>query len=75
MRFQELVKSIKNLQPEQRLSLLEILAKSLREDFPSRGKRPSTLSRVRGLLKTERPMPTSKQLADEYTDYLIEKYE
>ena len=75
MRFQELVASIKNLQPEQRLSLLEILANSLREDFSPREERPSTLSRVRGILKTEKPLPTSKQLAGDYTDYLIEKYE
>lgn len=75
MTYQELPASIKKLKLEQRLSLLEILDRSLSEDYPPRKSGKSSLSRGRGMLKTNNLVPTSKILADEYTDYLIEKYE
>lgn len=39
MTFQEIVRSIKKLPPEQRLSLMELLAQSLRADLSSNAER------------------------------------
>lgn len=75
MIYQELVTSIKKLPPEQRLSLMEVLAQSLRADLSAQVARSSSLVRVRGMLKGEGKLFTEQELADEYTDYLIEKYE
>lgn len=74
MTYQELVTTIKKLPPEQRLSLMEVLAQSLRADLPDQTRRPSSLSRVQGMLKVDGTVPTDEALSDDYTDYLIEKY-
>lgn len=74
MIYQELVTSIKKLPLEQRLSLMEVLAQSFRDDLPAIATRSSSLARVRGMLKVEGIIPTDQELADEYTDYLFEKY-
>ncbi len=72
MTYSEIVNSVKNLPYEQRVSLIEMLAQSLRDEQTD--SKQSTLARVRGLLKSD-DMPQTKQLlADDYADYLIEKY-
>lgn len=55
MTYEELVETIKALPLEQRLSLMEIVIQSLRNDMPIRRSGDSTLERARGLLKVERP--------------------
>lgn len=74
MTYQELVASVKKLPPEERLSLMEVLAQSLKVDMALQGERPSSLSRVRGMLKGEGPPPSDDELKNDYTEYLIEKY-
>lgn len=74
MTYQELVTTIKKLPPEQRLSLLELLVESLRADIPTQVARPSSLARIRGMLKVNGPIPSDEALAEDYTNYLIEKY-
>jgi hypothetical protein len=74
MTYQELVVTIKKLTPEQRLSLMEELAQSLRGDIAWRGERQSSLERVRGMLKGQETPSTDEQLQKNYTDYLIKKY-
>lgn len=72
--YQELVTTITKLPVEQRLSLLEVLAQSLRADLPSRTAQTSSLDRVRGILRPNGPPPSDQELADSYTDHLLEKY-
>jgi len=74
MLYQELVTTAKKLPYRQKLQLLEELAHSLRADMPLPDTRPSSLARVRGMLKVEGASPTDQELADEYANYLSEKY-
>jgi hypothetical protein len=74
MTYHELVVSIKKLPPEQRLSLMEVLAQSLKVDMSLQGERASSLERVRGMLKGEEVSPSKDDLENDYTDYLIKKY-
>ena len=65
---------IKQLSFEDRMELLELLTRDLRDERrPVSGKGPS-LARVRGMLRPEGLPPTADELADSYTDYLMEKY-
>ena len=74
MTYQELVRTIQILPLAERLSLLEVLAQSLQADMQVEGGRPSSLDRVRGMLKTNGPAPSDQELEEDYTNYLIEKY-
>jgi hypothetical protein len=74
MTYQELVTTIKKLSPEQRLSLLELLAQTLRADIHPGTPRSSSLARVRGMLKVDGQLPTDEELSDDYADYLTKKY-
>lgn len=74
MTVQDLMSEVRHLSLEERLQLLELLAHTLREEWsPRRGPR-SSVARLRGLLKSEGPPPTDAELADAYTDHLLEKY-
>ena len=75
MSTQELLAAINSLSPEERLTLLEVLARSLREELSSReGKQPVPVAQVRGLLKTGDAPPTTSEINDNYVRYLTEKY-
>jgi hypothetical protein len=74
MIYTELVETVRKLPYEQRVSLIEVLAHSLKSEGPVERKRPSSLARVRGMLKVDGPIPTDEELEEAYTDYLIEKY-
>ncbi len=71
---QKLVKTVTRLPFEQRLSLLELLAQSLRADSPARKAQTSSLTRVRGMIKPDGALPSNQALRDEYIDHLIKKY-
>lgn len=72
--YQELATTITQLSLAERLALLEVLAQSLREDMQTSPQRQSSLVRVRGMLKSDNPLPSKTELDTAYTDYLIEKY-
>jgi hypothetical protein len=72
--FQELVTAAKELPVDKRLSLMEELAHSLVEEWQQSRPDASSLERVRGLLRGE-DAPSARAVREEYTDYLIEKYE
>ena len=74
MTVQELMVEIRRLSFEERLELLESLTRTLREERRTNSQAGSSVNRVRGLLKPDGPLPTDAELADGYTDYLIEKY-
>lgn len=74
MTYSEIVNTVKNLPYEQKVSLIELLAQSLRDEQKQAGSQQSSLSKVRGLLKSNDMPQTKQQLTDDYTNYLIEKY-
>jgi hypothetical protein len=44
-------------------------------NLPSPPTRTGTLASLRGIAKRDGPPPTDEVLNDEYTDYLIQKYQ
>ena len=74
MTYSEIVNTVKNLPYEQKVSLIEMLAQSLRDEQKQTDSQQSSLSKVRGLLKNDDMPQTKSQLTDDYTNYLIEKY-
>jgi hypothetical protein len=74
MTVQDVMAQIKQLSFEDRLQLLELLAHSVRDEWRPLTRDGSAVSRIRGLLKTDGPPPTDAELAEAYTDHLMEKY-
>ena len=66
----------------ERLWLIEELMHSVREEFnhtitpvaEAPHHNGSSLERVLGMLKPDGPMPTDEELAEDYVNYLMEKY-
>lgn len=76
MRYHDIADQVRQLPIEQQLLLLEELTRTLRRALTpkSRPQTPNVPLLRRGMLKTNGPTPTDEELADAYTDYLIEKY-
>ena len=74
MTYQELATEIVQLPIHERLTLLELVSHSLREDL--RPQTPSKLlvTRLRGIARPNGPSPTDTELENEYTTYLEQKY-
>lgn len=76
---QEIVERVTRLPALQRLELIELLTRSLRQELVEPVTTPTTdavatVNRLFGILRTSDPAPTDEQLKAEYTDYLIKKY-
>jgi hypothetical protein len=74
MTYQELAHEIVRLPLTERLALLELVTRSVREELAPRHEGPSSLSRIAGIGSTDGPPPTDGEIHDSYVDYLIEKY-
>jgi hypothetical protein len=76
MIYQELVTEIEKLPLTKQLLLLETLARLISHRAVKPVVPASSLERVRGLLKPApgEAMPTDSELADDYTNFLLEKY-
>jgi hypothetical protein len=74
MTYSEIIQTVKNLPYEQRLSLIETLVQSLRDERIQTAPKTSTLAQIRGILKVDDMSQTDHALEEDYTDYLIEKY-
>lgn len=75
MTYREIVAEIERLPQAEQQALLLWLVKRARIEAAPRSRRsapPATL--VRGMLKPEGPVPTDKELHDDYVEYLIRKY-
>lgn len=76
MSSQDLKSQIYKLSVSDRLELLSAIVHSLQNDLRPRSPvPPGTLTRLRGLLKTDVPPPTDEEIQNEYVDYLIQKYQ
>ena len=84
--YEELLSQIKQLPGPNRLALLEEIAHSLREEFPTKkiedvgkverneGSKDFSLERLYGILKNKGIPQTDEGIRDDYTDYLAKKY-
>lgn len=86
MTYAELAEAVMTLSLEERRRLLEVIARSLREEEARRG-RPaaavcglfnpnrSALEQLRGIARPADPLLTDEEIRELYTDYLIEKHQ
>ena len=72
MTVQEMIAEIPHLSHEERLALLAVLHRSLRQEFERSDSGP--LLSLRGALKPERPLPDTYDYNEEYANHLYEKY-
>ena len=72
MTFQEMITEIPHLSHEERLTLLEALYRSLREE--SETSEIGSLLSLRGVLKPDTPLPGTYDYKEEYANYVIEKH-
>jgi hypothetical protein len=74
MTQEQLINEIKQLPLEERVELLEVISRSVREEMRPRLQRESIVKRLRGIAKPDGPPPTDEELKDDYVRYLTEKY-
>ncbi len=74
MTYQELAAEVVRLPIHERLSLLELVSRSLREDLRPHAPRNPLAARLRGIGKLDGPVPADRELEDAYTTYLEQKY-
>ena len=73
MTVQEVISEVRHLSFEDRIRLLEFLRQTLSENGVPSGRESSALT-LRGVLKPDRATPTDEELANIYTDHLLEKH-
>ena len=68
--------TIRALPTADKQALLDLLTADLNRETHSAGRKrvPIPVGEVRGIAKSHGQPPTDKEIADGYTDYLIEKY-
>jgi len=74
MTLREVMLEVKHLSLEDRLLLLDLLTQTLRQESDPGKRSTSSLSRLRGLLKSGDSQATDAELADIYSTHLLEKY-
>ncbi|HSH79126.1 MAG TPA: hypothetical protein VLA19_11420 [Herpetosiphonaceae bacterium] len=74
MTYQELAAEIVRLPIHERLALLELVSRSLRDDLRSDAPRKPLAARLKGIARPDEPAPADGELEDEYTTYLEQKY-
>ncbi|MCT7956210.1 hypothetical protein [Laspinema palackyanum] len=75
MDWQELRKEAYNLSVSDRLALVEAIVRSVHEEIRPRSPvPPGTITRLRGILKTEGPPPTDEEIEAIKEERLREKY-
>ena len=63
MLSQELKAQVLSLPPDDRLTLIAIIVESLKNRTATQTDRSDAIQRMRGLLKTDQPAPTDKEVA------------
>jgi hypothetical protein len=74
MTLKELAAQIVQLPVEERLTLLELLSRSLRDDFTLQSSGSSLAKRLRGIARTDEPVPSNDDLKQDYVSFLEQKY-
>jgi hypothetical protein len=74
MTYREIVAEIERLPQAEQQALLLWLVKHARIETRRSHRSAPPAALVRGMLKPEGPLPTDKELHDDYVEYLIRKY-
>ena len=76
MTLKELTSEVEQLSQEELLQLLEMVTRLLREALSAQTESAGVLpfESLRGILKTDGPIPTDEELKEDYVNYLIRKY-
>jgi hypothetical protein len=76
MTIQDIVPTVVRLPLAERLAILEVLLRSVREELSARVSPPKTIpfERLCGILKQNGAPPSDDTWQDDYADYLIRKY-
>ncbi|MFO0734160.1 MAG: hypothetical protein U0361_24985 [Nitrospiraceae bacterium] len=74
MTYQEIVEAVHQLSSQERLALLELLARSVRLDLADTRQDAPLSQLLHGILSQGGVPPTDEELRDDYTNYLIRKY-
>ncbi len=74
MLLQEVKEQVFKLPPSDRLALVSAIIESLQDQPVSRIDRSGAIQRMRGLLKTDQPVPTDEEVAAMLEARRAEKY-
>jgi hypothetical protein len=74
MTYQEIVQAVHQLSPQERLALLELLARSVRLDLADSRLDAPLSEQLYGILGQGGTPPTDEELCEEYTNHLLRKY-
>jgi len=74
MLLQELKEEAFKLSPSDRLALVSAIIESLQNNSNSQTERSAAIRRMRGLLKTDQPAPTDKEVVAMLEEQRVEKY-
>ncbi|HIK33989.1 MAG TPA: hypothetical protein IGS17_08290 [Oscillatoriales cyanobacterium M59_W2019_021] len=73
MLLQELKEEAVKLSPRDRLALVSAIIESLQNTPIAKSERSGAIQRMRGLLKTEKPAPTDREVAVMLEERRVEK--
>jgi hypothetical protein len=74
MSYQDLLTEIKLLPTDEKILLLEAIARFLREETIKTPEMTDWVKGLHGIAKPEGRMPTDEELKEDYISYLEEKY-
>lgn len=74
MTYQEIVEAVHHLSSQERLALLEVLARSVRLDLADSRQEVPLSQLLHGILSQGGSPATDEELRDDYTNYLLRKY-
>ncbi|MHC5859865.1 hypothetical protein [Nostoc sp.] len=74
MLLEELKEQVFKLPPSDRLALVSAIIESLQDTLISEPERSSAIRRMRGLLKTDQPVPTDEEVAVMLEERRVDKY-
>lgn len=74
MTFQELAAEVVRLPLAQRLAVLELVTRSLKEELVRPSDKAFLSARLRGIAKPDGPPPTGEEIQEGYTSFLEQKY-
>ena len=72
--LKELKEEAFKLSPSEQLALVSAIIESLQNTSIARPKRSDAIRRMRGLLKTDQPAPTDREVAEMLEERGVEKY-
>jgi hypothetical protein len=74
MTYLEIVAEIQRLSLDERLRLLDVLTRSVRDALQGKSSEQIPVEQVLGLLQSDGPPPSDAEVSEAYVRYLTEKY-